>query len=102
MDLQGRRIVVFVVGGITRSEMRVAHLMSKKLGRDVVLGGTSVDDPEIFLGNLLVIHISMRRTLFGLHSVIVTEECGQCKPQHADMLACVQWGLPKYRLSGLT
>lgn len=34
--------------------MRVAHLMSKKLGRDIVLGGTSLDDPEIFMRNLLV------------------------------------------------
>lgn len=54
INLQGRRIVVFVVGGITRSEMRVAHLLSKKLGRDIVLGGTSIDEPEIFLKNLLV------------------------------------------------
>ena len=45
---------MFVVGGITRSEMRVAHLLSKKLGRDIVLGGTSIDEPEVFLRNLLV------------------------------------------------
>ena len=55
-EVQGRRIVVFVVGGITRSEMRVAHLLSKKLGRDIVLGGTSLDEPEVFLKNLLVRH----------------------------------------------
>lgn len=53
-QLQGKRIVVFVVGGITRSEMRVAHMLSKRLGRDIVLGGTSLDDPDTFLKNLLV------------------------------------------------
>ena len=57
---QGRRIVVFVVGGITRSEMRVAHLMSRKLGRDIVLGGTSLDEPEIFLTNLLVSNFELQ------------------------------------------
>ena len=45
---------MFVVGGITRSEMRVTHLLSKKLGRDIVLGGTSLEEPEVFLRNLLV------------------------------------------------
>jgi syntaxin-binding protein 1 len=52
--LQGKRIVVFVVGGITRSEMRVAHMLSKRLERDIVLGGTSLLDPDTFLKNLLV------------------------------------------------
>ena len=52
--VQGKRIVVFVVGGITRSEMRVAHTLSKRHGRDIVLGGTSIDTPDTFLKNLLV------------------------------------------------
>ena len=47
-------MVVFVVGGITRSEMRVAHVLSKRLGREIVLGGTSLDDPAAFLHNLYV------------------------------------------------
>lgn len=45
----GRRIVVFVLGGITRGEMRVAHQLSQKLGRDVVLGSTSVEKPRDFV-----------------------------------------------------
>lgn len=52
--LQGKRVLVFVVGGITRSEMRVAHTLSKRLGRDIVLGGTSLDEPATFLRNLYV------------------------------------------------
>lgn len=38
---QGRRLFVFIVGGVTLSEMRCAHRLSTKLGRDVFLGGTS-------------------------------------------------------------
>lgn len=38
---QGRRLFVFIVGGVTLSEMRCAHRLSAKLGRDVFLGGTS-------------------------------------------------------------
>jgi len=49
---QGRRIVVFVVGGITRSEMRAAHKLSAKLGRPVLLGGTALDSPGTFLKRL--------------------------------------------------
>lgn len=50
--MQERRIIVFVVGGVTHSEIRVAHLLSKKLKRDVLLGGTSVDNPATFLEHL--------------------------------------------------
>lgn len=52
--VQGKRIIVFVVGGITHSEMRVAHNLTKRLGRDIVIGGTSLDTPRDFLTNLLV------------------------------------------------
>ena len=55
---QGKRVIVFVVGGITHSEMRVAHNLSKKLGRDIVIGGTSLDSPKDFLANLLVSSLS--------------------------------------------
>ena len=46
--------MVFVIGGITRSELRVAHLMSAKLGRDVVLGSNVVDTPTSYLQRLQV------------------------------------------------
>ena len=45
-------MVVFVVGGITRSEMRAAHKLSAKLGRLVLLGGTALDSPGTFLKRL--------------------------------------------------
>jgi syntaxin-binding protein 1 len=50
--LQARRIIIFVVGGVTHSEVRVAHQLSKKLKRDVLLGGTSIDNPATFLEKL--------------------------------------------------
>ena len=37
------------------SELRVAHRLSAKLGRDVVLGGTSVETPAKFMAQLLAL-----------------------------------------------
>ena len=54
LDLQGKRIVAFVIGGMTRSEMRVAHKLRTKLGREVLLGSTSCDTPTTFLKSLQV------------------------------------------------
>ena len=44
-----KRLVVFIIGGLTRSEMRVAHKLSAQLGRDIVLGSTNVSDPAEFI-----------------------------------------------------
>ncbi|KAH9328210.1 hypothetical protein KI387_000318, partial [Taxus chinensis] len=45
----GKRIFVFIIGGATRSELRVAHKLTEKLKREVVLGSSSVDDPHQFI-----------------------------------------------------
>ena len=50
---QGRRMFVFVVGGVTYSEMRCAHRLSARMGRDVFLGGTSIETPARFLRHVL-------------------------------------------------
>ena len=47
-----RRLIVFVVGGVTRGEMREAHALSRDLGREVLIGGTEVFTPETFMGEL--------------------------------------------------
>ena len=52
--LQGRRLVVFIIGGITRSELRTAHTLSEQLGRDIVLGGTCMLTPASYLASLRV------------------------------------------------
>lgn len=38
-------MVVFMVGGMTHAEMRVAHVLSAQLERDILIGSTSVDCP---------------------------------------------------------
>ncbi|KAK1285793.1 SNARE-interacting protein KEULE [Acorus calamus] len=45
----GQRIFVFIVGGATRSELRVAHKLTNKLKREVILGSSSLDDPPQFI-----------------------------------------------------
>jgi len=52
IKLQGKRLIVFVVGGVSRSEMRASYTMSKALGRDVILGSTSVETPKSFMSKL--------------------------------------------------
>ncbi|KAJ4716045.1 SNARE-interacting protein KEULE [Melia azedarach] len=48
----GQRIFVFIVGGATRSELRVCHKLTAKLNREVILGSTSLDDPPQFITKL--------------------------------------------------
>ncbi|XP_010276590.1 PREDICTED: SNARE-interacting protein KEULE [Nelumbo nucifera] len=45
----GQRIFVFIVGGATRSELRVCHKLTAKLKREVILGSSSLDDPPQFI-----------------------------------------------------
>ncbi|KAI3792568.1 hypothetical protein L2E82_06451 [Cichorium intybus] len=46
---RGKRIFVFIVGGATRSELRVCHKLTTKLNREIVLGSSSLDDPGQFI-----------------------------------------------------
>ncbi|XP_048319733.1 SNARE-interacting protein KEULE [Ziziphus jujuba] len=48
----GQRIIVFIVGGATRSELRVCHKLTTKLKREIILGSSSLDDPPQFLTKL--------------------------------------------------
>ncbi|GAV60235.1 Sec1 domain-containing protein [Cephalotus follicularis] len=48
----GQRIFVFIIGGATRSELRVCHKLTAKLRREVVLGSSSFDDPPQYLTKL--------------------------------------------------
>eukprot|EP00959_Pyramimonas_sp_CCMP1952_P026187 549763-Pyramimonas_sp.AAC.1 len=52
LTLQRKRLVVFVIGGITRSEVRTAYEISRATGRDVIIGSTSLDTPIEFLSHL--------------------------------------------------
>ncbi|KAL8128507.1 hypothetical protein V2J09_017662 [Rumex salicifolius] len=48
----GQRIFIFIIGGATRSEIRVCHKLTTKLKREVVMGTTSVDDPPQYITKL--------------------------------------------------
>nr|DAD18698.1 TPA_asm: hypothetical protein HUJ06_020161 [Nelumbo nucifera] len=48
----GQRIFVFIIGGATRSELRVCHKLTTKLKREVILGSSSIDDPPQFISKL--------------------------------------------------
>ncbi|PRQ31735.1 putative sec1-like protein [Rosa chinensis] len=48
-EKMGRRIFVVIVGGATRSELRVCRELTAKLKREVILGSSSLDDPATFV-----------------------------------------------------
>ncbi|KAJ0010600.1 hypothetical protein Pint_33532 [Pistacia integerrima] len=54
---RGQRIFVFIVGGATRSELRVCHKLTTKLNREIVLGSTSLDDPPQFITKLKLLTV---------------------------------------------
>jgi syntaxin-binding protein 1 len=49
---RARRLVIFILGPISYTEVRAAHELSKALGRDVFVGGTSLAPPEEFVAKL--------------------------------------------------
>ncbi|THU60438.1 hypothetical protein C4D60_Mb07t12710 [Musa balbisiana] len=48
----GQRIFIFIIGGATRSELRVVHKLTSKLKREIILGSSSIDDPSRFITKL--------------------------------------------------
>ncbi|KAI3495029.1 hypothetical protein L1887_37141 [Cichorium endivia] len=54
----GQRIFVFIIGGATRSELRVCHKLTAKLKREVVLGSTSIDDPPNYITKVKMLSFS--------------------------------------------
>ncbi|XP_022145308.1 protein transport Sec1a-like isoform X2 [Momordica charantia] len=45
----GQRVFIFIVGGATRSELRVCHKLTAKIRREIVLGCSSLDDPPQYI-----------------------------------------------------
>ena len=88
--LQGKRIVAFVIGGVTRSEMRVAHKLSSKLGREVLLGSTSCDTPTTFLKSLQVnvLHIMACIPVWTMKHSTVTVQLVLILCQHLPSCYC--------------
>ncbi|KAL5571957.1 hypothetical protein UlMin_021554 [Ulmus minor] len=48
----GKRIFIFIIGGATRSELRVCHKLTTKFRREVILGSSSIDDPPQYITKL--------------------------------------------------
>ncbi|WVN87429.1 uncharacterized protein L203_102609 [Cryptococcus depauperatus CBS 7841] len=52
-NTEGRqRLIIFIAGGMTYSEMRAAYTVGKSLGKDVFIGSTHVITPELFCTQL--------------------------------------------------
>ncbi|KAF8519040.1 Sec1-like protein [Hysterangium stoloniferum] len=52
-----QRLIVFVAGGMTYSEMRATYQLSNSLGKDIVIGSTHTLYPEGFVDDLRVLEI---------------------------------------------
>ena len=48
----GRRVVVFVLGGVSHSECREMHALGAEIGREILLGSTSLLTPQSYIINL--------------------------------------------------
>ena len=48
----GGRSIIFVAGGVTHAEMQFASQVSAASNKEVILGGTSILNPEAFLASL--------------------------------------------------
>lgn len=55
-----RRLIVFIVGGMTRGELREAHALSQALHRDVIIGSTSLETPTSFIEKLTTLSATNR------------------------------------------
>ncbi|KAG6557771.1 hypothetical protein Mapa_000538 [Marchantia paleacea] len=48
----GKRIFIFIIGGMTHSELSTAHKMTAALSREVIIGSTSLETPKEFLSKV--------------------------------------------------
>eukprot|EP00126_Sphaerothecum_destruens_P007353 Sdes_comp19812_c0_seq1m11951 len=58
-NLTGSRVIVFINGGISYSEMRCAYETTLEKQREVLIGSTSVFTPTVFLEELKGLHLTL-------------------------------------------
>ncbi|KAG0265986.1 vacuolar sorting protein VPS33/slp1 [Mortierella polycephala] len=51
-NVKGSRLLVFIAGGVTYSEIRAMHELCHELGRDIIIGSTHIITPEPFMHSL--------------------------------------------------
>eukprot|EP01006_Ploeotia_vitrea_P012475 TRINITY_DN33038_c0_g1_i1.p1 TRINITY_DN33038_c0_g1~~TRINITY_DN33038_c0_g1_i1.p1 ORF type:complete len:608 (+),score=59.93 TRINITY_DN33038_c0_g1_i1:17-1840(+) len=49
----GPRVIVFIAGGVTLSEVRAAQEAAKELKREVIIGSTSITTPHTFVSDMI-------------------------------------------------
>ena len=54
----GSRLIIFVIGGMTLSEIRIIYKISKDLNREILIGSTNTINPENFIDILKDLHDS--------------------------------------------
>ena len=47
--VSGRRVIVFMLGGMSYSELRSVHEVERAFGREIIAGSTSMITPQTFL-----------------------------------------------------
>ena len=53
LEFKGPRIIVFVIGGMTYSEMRCIHKVMGETKREVLIGSTHITTPKLFMNEVL-------------------------------------------------
>jgi len=48
----GNKLIIFIAGGVTYSELRSVYELSRKFKRDVLIGSTSMLTPDVFIHDL--------------------------------------------------
>jgi syntaxin-binding protein 1 len=66
---EGSRLIVFVSGGITYSEMREVHKLSKSLRRDIILGSTHILKPNEFLAQVGALTLNANDKAYNQHVI---------------------------------
>ncbi|KAG0055543.1 vacuolar sorting protein VPS33/slp1 [Gryganskiella cystojenkinii] len=51
-NVKGSRLLVFIAGGVTYSEIRAMHELCHSMGRDIIVGSTNIITPRQFILNL--------------------------------------------------
>jgi len=52
VEITGPRVIIFVIGGITYSEIRAAYELTNQYSREFIIGSTHLSTPASFIENV--------------------------------------------------